>query len=175
MIRIDVDNTAGGAYSIPSDNPFVGNVEGYDERIWSSGIRQPFRCSYDASSDNLLCGSVGETSVETVYKIEKGRNNGWGRYEGTMLLNGDIRLGFRDSAATVNFPVFEWCRGYKCDGLSMCYEGSCGQRGSAVIGGFIYRGTVNPEFYGKYFCSDWHPEYPGIYLIVDLLHHLTEA
>lgn len=166
MIRIDVDNTDGTRYAVPSDNPYVGNVEGYDERIWSSGLRQPFRCSYDQVDDHLLCGNVGETSVEAVYKIEKGVNHGWGRYEGTMLLNSDIGLGFRDSAGTVNYPVFEYCRGYKCDGLDMCFDGTCVQRGSAIIGGFIYRGSINPEFSGKYFCSDWHPEYPGKHLAI---------
>ena len=43
----------------------------------------------------------------------------------------------------------------------------CGevQRSSAIISGDIYRGTKNPEFYGKFFAGDWEEASPWVYVI----------
>ena len=55
MLRIDVNTRTGGKpYGIPPDNPFVGKQDIKPE-IWASGLRNPWRCSFDAGSGALFC------------------------------------------------------------------------------------------------------------------------
>ncbi|NJO55647.1 MAG: PQQ-dependent sugar dehydrogenase, partial [Rhodospirillales bacterium] len=57
MLRIDVDaRTEASPHGIPSDNPFVGNRNAQPE-IWASGLRNPWRCSFDTGSGDLFCGA----------------------------------------------------------------------------------------------------------------------
>ena len=65
MLRIDPRTRAATApYSVPADNPFVGRA-GADE-IWSSGLRNPFRFSFDRQTGALLIGDVGQGAREEV-------------------------------------------------------------------------------------------------------------
>jgi glucose/arabinose dehydrogenase len=50
MLRIDVDG--GSPYAIPPDNPWAG-VAGRDDEIWSFGLRNPWRCSFDRATGDL--------------------------------------------------------------------------------------------------------------------------
>ncbi|MEM7146038.1 MAG: PQQ-dependent sugar dehydrogenase [Verrucomicrobiota bacterium] len=51
-------------YSIPATNPFV-NVAGDDE-IWSYGLRNPWRCSFDSGTGDFYIGDVGQNSREEI-------------------------------------------------------------------------------------------------------------
>mgnify|MGYP001262301701 CR=1 FL=1 len=83
MLRIDVDNPAGGLnYGIPPDNPFVGNTSGYREEIYAYGFRNPWRFSFDFVTGWLWVGDVGQGSREEVDIVEKGLNYGWRIMEG---------------------------------------------------------------------------------------------
>ncbi len=57
---IDPDPSSGLNYAIPPTNPFVG-VTGDDE-IWTYGLRNPFRSSFDRLNGNLWIGDVGQTA-----------------------------------------------------------------------------------------------------------------
>ena len=60
MLRIDVNTTSGGNnYAIPTDNPFIGNTSALDE-IWAYGLRNPWRFSFDTTTNNLWIGDVGQ-------------------------------------------------------------------------------------------------------------------
>ncbi|HIG27776.1 MAG TPA: hypothetical protein EYQ50_08235, partial [Verrucomicrobiales bacterium] len=60
MLRIDVDTIADGQpYSIPADNPFVNDSRVRSE-IWSSGLREPWRFSFDSLTGDLWVGDVGQ-------------------------------------------------------------------------------------------------------------------
>jgi hypothetical protein len=50
MMRIDVDAELG--YGIPTDNPFVGDPAALPE-IWASGLRNPWRFSFDRLTGNF--------------------------------------------------------------------------------------------------------------------------
>jgi glucose/arabinose dehydrogenase len=41
ILRIDVDQTSGGSYGIPADNPFVGQEATALPEIWAYGLRRP--------------------------------------------------------------------------------------------------------------------------------------
>lgn len=57
IIRIDVDR--GEPYAIPPDNPFVG-LPGTRAEIWSYGLRNPWRFSFDPFTDLMFIADVGQ-------------------------------------------------------------------------------------------------------------------
>jgi glucose/arabinose dehydrogenase len=83
IIRIDVDS--GLPFTIPPDNPFVG-VAGAREEIWSFGLRNPWRFSFDRLTGDMFIGDVGQSSWEEVNfqpsTSTGGENYGWRLMEG---------------------------------------------------------------------------------------------
>ena len=136
ILRIDVDN--GDPYGIPSDNPFAGSGEVYQE-VWAYGLRNPWRFSFDSFSGDLWIGDVGQGDYEEVDFVPAGApggiNFGWSHYEGMHPYN--------NSAQQENHwpPVFE-------------YNHAETVSGCAVTGGYVYRGAM-PEWYGIYFYGDY--------------------
>ena len=68
MLRVNVDG--GDPYSVPDDNPFVGNSDARPE-IWAYGLRNPWRCSFDMEGGALYCGDVQQNSYEEVRTFPK--------------------------------------------------------------------------------------------------------
>ncbi len=132
ILRLDVD--AGDPYGIPPDNPFVGNVQGWREEIWAWGLRNPWRFSFDPHTGELWAGDVGEAEREEVNVIEKGRNYGWNRMEGTLCRDA---AGCDDGELTP--PVFEYDH----------------TEGAAINGGYVYRGHRQPALQGVYLFGDF--------------------
>jgi glucose/arabinose dehydrogenase len=84
---LDPDGSGSRHYSIPSSNPYVGR-SGKDE-IWSYGLRNPWRCSFDSSTGQLWCGDVGQGLYEEVDRVDSGKavNFGWRKLEGRHYYN----------------------------------------------------------------------------------------
>jgi glucose/arabinose dehydrogenase len=151
VLRIDVDHPSDGKpYGIPADNPFVGNPDIAPE-IWSSGHRNPWRCSFDMKGGRLFCGDVQQNSFEEVDIIEKGKNYGWRKMEATHCF---------DYTQPDNHPA-------DCDksGLTMpiieynnCTAQPNGCKGISVTGGYVYRGS-NADWDGKYIFGDWSKDF----------------
>lgn len=137
MLRIDVDG--GTPYAIPPDNPYVGNASIPDE-IWASGLRNPWRWSFDRWNGDMLIGDVGEGAWEEVSFEDAssagGLNYGWLCREGAH----DFLTKFCTGKETLTEPVMEHDRS----------NGAC-----SVIGGFVYRGLEIPALRGYYFFNDW--------------------
>jgi uncharacterized repeat protein (TIGR03806 family) len=130
MLRIDVDG--GSPYAVPADNPFVG-VDGADE-IYAYGLRNPWRWSFDRETGDLWVGDVGQDAWEEVDRVERGGNYGWNAKEGTHCY---------DARSPCDDP--QWI-----DPL-VDYSHNLG---SAVCGGYVYRGAANPDLVGKYLYAD---------------------
>ena len=82
ILRIDVDQADNGKnYRIPADNPFVGRAGARGE-VWSYGLRNPWRMSFDRKTGDLWVGDVGWERWEMLYRIERGGNYGWAVMEG---------------------------------------------------------------------------------------------
>lgn len=126
--------SANGKYRVPATNPFVG-AAGLDE-IYAYGFRNPFRFTFETSSDSLIVGDVGQNNVEEVDIVEAGKNYGWNKKEGTFLFNPVDGTVTTDPAPNPEFvdPIAEYSH----------------QDGTAVLGGFVYRGTALPALVGKY-------------------------
>src|SRR5690606_21188454 len=130
MLRIDV---SGESYTSPSDNPFVG-TDGADE-IWSYGLRNPWKFSFDRETGDVWIADVGQNAVEEINRqpsITEGINYGWRCYEG----NSPYQTSGCAAQETMTFPVAT----YNHPG------GRC-----SVTGGFVYRGENYPNLSGKYF------------------------
>jgi glucose/arabinose dehydrogenase len=138
ILRIAPNVDAGG-YTVPPDNPFVG-VDGARPEIWSYGLRNPWRFSFDRQTGDLWIGDVGQNEYEEIDHVRatngrdagKGVNFGWNRLEGDHPYRGSAP----DDADP---PVYEISHD----------TGAC-----AVVGGFVYRGTKIPGLDGAYFLSD---------------------
>ena len=71
-----IDPTAGGRpYGIPSDNPFV-DTAGARPEVYSYGLRNPWRFSFDRDGGALAIGDVGQNSLEEVDYVGPGRGSG---------------------------------------------------------------------------------------------------
>jgi len=138
MLRIDVDNPASGnEYSSPADNPYVGG-NGLDE-IYATGLRNPWRWSFDRLNGNLILGDVGQSAREEIDFITNGGNYGWPCFEGSLA--GSNNTTTCTQQGDYDAPVYEYDRDV----------------GQSVTGGFIYRGSAMPDLYGSYIYSDYFP------------------
>jgi glucose/arabinose dehydrogenase len=144
ILRIDVD--AALPYGVPADNPFVG-LPGVDE-IFAYGFRNPYRISFDMGGTNqLFAADVGQARKEEVNIVTRGGNYGWNVKEGTECFN----------AADPNAPL-DSCPGIDpVSGIPLTdpiieflNSGQEGGLGTAVIGGYVYRGSAVPELTGRY-------------------------
>jgi glucose/arabinose dehydrogenase len=133
IIRIDVNTTKG--YKIPSDNPYAKS-ETIRPEIWASGLRNPWRFSFDRATQKLFCADVGQNKYEEVNIIEKAKNYGWRLMEGNHCF--DPPEGCDPSKYTA--PIAE-------------YDHS---EGISVIGGYVYRGREFPSLHGYYIFGDWN-------------------
>lgn len=131
MLRIDVD--AQPSYGIPSDNPFV-NVQGTRPEIWASGLRNPWRFTFDPMG-RMIAADVGQDSWEEVDIIAKGDNLGWNTREAAHCFSP------RENCPTANLvdPIFEYDR----------------DAGQSITGGQVYLGNTLPFLRNKYLCGDF--------------------
>ncbi|QOW10592.1 T9SS type A sorting domain-containing protein [Kaistella flava (ex Peng et al. 2021)] len=142
ILRIDVNSTA--AYNIPPDNPFVG-TDGADE-IWSYGLRNAWKFSFDVATGNAMIADVGQSQTEEINRMpitQAGINYGWRCYEGNSAYN---TTGCANSS-TMTFPIAVYNHtGGKC----------------SITGGYVYRGTAYPALAGKYIFADYCSTQIGI-------------
>ena len=136
ILRIDVDS--GFPFTVPPDNPFVG-VVGAREEIWSFGLRNPWRFSFDRLTGDMFIGDVGQNSWEEVdfqpANSTGGENYGWRLMEGNSCFNPAINC----NNGTLTLPI-------------LVYDHSVG---CSVTGGYLYRGSKNPNLNGLYLYGDF--------------------
>lgn len=143
LLRIDVDQTPsnGKNYAIPSDNPFASGGGGLPE-IWSYGLRNPWRMSFDRKTGDLFIADVGQNKWEEINfqpsSSAGGENYGWRPMEGTHCFNPSS--GCDPSGSNFVMPVLE----YGHD------NGRC-----SVTGGYVYRGKKHKKLKGSYFYGDY--------------------
>ncbi len=134
ILRIDVGSMP---YSIPEDNPVVRS------EIWSAGLRNPWRFSFDPATRLMYIADVGQDEREEVNVVPShvsGLNFGWRLMEGTACFNPATLCA---GGLTLTSPVLEYTHDDGC----------------SVTGGYVYRGSSIPELSGHYlyadFCRGW--------------------
>ncbi len=139
MLRIDPSPVGDSPYSIPPDNPFIG-VGGARTEIWSVGLRNPWRFSFDLATNDLWIADVGQgqwEEIDAAWADQGGgraENFGWSALEGSHRFNEDQAI----EGAVGPF-----------------YEYEHGERGCSVSGGVRYRGSAIPALYGWYVYADY--------------------
>jgi len=143
IVRIDPAASAELPYTVPADNPYVG-VDGARPEIWSSGLRNPWKITFDSATGDLWVADVGEALIEEVNWVRapadggiagRGANFGWSAYEGNERFHLD-----QPSDGSELAPV-------------LVYEH--GEDGCAVTGGVVYRGSAIPDLNSAYLYSDF--------------------
>jgi glucose/arabinose dehydrogenase len=133
LLRIDINQAEG--YAIPPDNPYAGG--GGAAEVWASGLRNPWRFSFDRQTGDLFIGDVGQGSWEEIDYLPAGStggaNFGWNYREGSFPYLSEIP---EDELID---PVAEYGR----------------DMGYSVIGGAVYRGEALAELNGIYFYGDY--------------------
>ena len=85
ILRIDPRAGGGRPYQVPANNPFVGR-SGARGEIYSYGLRNPWRFSFDRSTGALSIGDVGQNAYEEIDYVKRGAgrgaNFGWRPFEG---------------------------------------------------------------------------------------------
>ncbi|MDB5201143.1 MAG: type sorting protein [Ferruginibacter sp.] len=142
MLRLDVNGFATSApfYAIPADNPFASASDGIADEIFSTGLRNPWRWSFDRGTGNIWIADVGQDNWEEVNSLTQaqasGVNYGWRCREGFHVYNA------AGCAATYQSPIFE-------------YPHSGPENGFSITGGYVYRGPDYPALTGYYVTADY--------------------
>ena len=142
LMRIDPQDD--GSYDIPPSNPFAGPDAFFDE-IWASGLRNPWRFTFDKLTGDLWIPDVGQNLWEEVNMTPAsstgGENYGWSCMEGTHFFKADCD----NNGIPFQAPIAEYAHddvsGFPCSG--------------SITGGYVYRGDQYPNMYGKYFYTDF--------------------
>ncbi len=142
ILRININgSTRTRRYLIPSTNPYARSTV-YRHEIWSFGLRNPWRFSFDRVTGNLWIGDVGQDRFEEIDRAlhsaggGRGINYGWNVLEGRACFN--PATGCSTAGKTMPVAVYSHT------------GGSC-----AVVGGFVYRGSAFAALRGKYFLADF--------------------
>ncbi len=136
ILRIDVNSTTDSTeYGIPQDNPYIGNTDGWRPEIWSWGMRNPWRFSFDRSTGKLWVGDVGQNQWEEIDIVERGHNYGWNIMEGTHCYSPSTGC----DTTGLTLPIFEYSHSV----------------GHSITGGYVYRGSRLPGLYGTYIYGDY--------------------
>lgn len=155
IIRLDVDSPTASAtaemcgatagqpanYSIPSDNPMVGTSNTCDE-IWHTGLRNPWRFSFDRATGDMYIGDVGQSEREEVNLALVGEthNFGWVCMEGFAVRisnQAPCINSTTNSLPSATLPILDYPRA----------------DGGAISGGFMYRGPIR-ALHGIYWFGD---------------------
>jgi glucose/arabinose dehydrogenase len=134
ILRINPAPKGNAPYSVPADNPFVGQ-SGVRPETWMWGLRNPWRFSFDRTTGDLWIGDVGQNKYEEIDLAragEKGINWGWSAREGFHAFRGASPKDARD-------PLLE----------TRHADGNC-----AIVGGYVYRGRAIPTLDGVYVFGD---------------------
>jgi len=136
ILRFSVDGQ--NPLIVPADNPFVDDPTTLDE-IWTIGVRNPWRITFDRLSGDMYIGDNGQYEVEEVHAepagSEGGKNFGWRIMEGDTCFD-----------PPVDCPT---------EGLTLPIHTYPHTEGCSVIGGYVYRGSALPNLRGLYLYGDW--------------------
>ena len=141
VLRIEPTPDGVEPYRVPADNPFAAGVDASPAgrpEIFLTGVRNPWRFSFDRVTDDLWIADVGQDRYEEVTVLLAanggglGANLGWRLREGLHAYAGDEPAGHAD-------PVWEYGQDDGC----------------SVTGGFVYRGTAIDDLHGAYVFGDY--------------------
>lgn len=140
ILRVNKDGTA------PSDNPFFDGTNSNRSKVWSLGLRNPYRFALEPTTGEIYIGDVGWDSYDELNR-GKGMNFGWPCFEG-----GEPQPIFQSN--------FEQCRQLSPAAVKPPFYTYDQSVGSSIIAGPFYTGTAFPqEYHGNLFFADYTGEF----------------
>jgi glucose/arabinose dehydrogenase len=137
LLRIDPRPRSGRPYQVPGSNPFVGRPGARGE-IYSYGLRNPWRFSFDRRTGDLSIGDVGQDAVEEIDFVRRGHgrgaNFGWRAFEGFRRFAGGESAPGHVPPVIVHTHGDRWC---------------------SITGGYIVRDPGLPALAGRYVYGDF--------------------
>lgn len=143
LLRLDAD-ASDKAERTPKDNPFVATRDARGE-IWATGLRNPWRFSFDPQGQALWIGDVGQDRFEEVNLVTesdgygRGANFGWDLFEGNQKFDQPDPAPSPASDGPFIAPLYTYEHGPRC----------------SITGGVVYRGTAITALVGAYLYSDF--------------------
>jgi len=140
ILRVDPTKTTGAKnYGIPASNPFADGNKGSPE-VFSYGLRNPWRISFDRGNGDLWIADVGQNEIEEINRVRASTGNGNGANYGWNLMEGNSPFDGGTAPANHTAPVFDYGHA----------EENC-----SVTGGYVYRGKAIPALRGAYVFGDY--------------------
>lgn len=147
ILRIDPRQSGVLPYTVPTGNPFPGATAPFDT-IWSYGLRNPYRFSFDRLSGAIAIADVGQDKLEEVdYApapgLGGGANYGWNCREG-LETGPETDPGCPGAPGAFVDPVFDYP-----------HTNPGGAHGCAITGGYVVRDPGLGDLYGRYLYGDY--------------------
>jgi glucose/arabinose dehydrogenase len=146
ILRIYPNSSSLLPYTVPSGNPFAGAPGSFKSIVWSYGLRNPFRFSFDRLTGDLYVGDVGEKRWEEVDSAAApgrgaGADYGWNCLEAEEEGEGPLDPQCAEhSPEEFVKPIFAYPHtGGRC----------------AIIGGYVSRDPGLAGLYGRYLYGDF--------------------
>jgi glucose/arabinose dehydrogenase len=150
LLRINPAGVNPGDYSIPGDNPFADGPGSNADEIYSYGLRNPYRFSFDRLTGDLIVADVGQNEWEEIDFVTlgggRGANFGWRCFEGPDVFT---TSGECNPLPSNHTPPVHW------------YLNPPGS-GAAINGGYVVRDTALPTLLGRYLYADSSGAFPEI-------------
>jgi glucose/arabinose dehydrogenase len=140
ILRINRDGSA------PGDNPFDDGTDSIRSKVYSYGLRNPYRFSLHPVTGEVYMGEVGWNDWEEINR-GRGANFGWPCYEGHQpqaQYQEEFVLCQQLAPSAVTPPLYAYSH----------------DEGVAAIGGVFYNATQFPAQYrGSYYFADYGGEF----------------
>lgn len=151
---VAVDAQGVAFYAVPADNPFVGatshrgqtlDPKSVRTEVWATGLRNPWRFSFDPKSGACFAGDVGQNLFEEIDILVSGGDYGWSEVEALHVFNRKDASAKQTPAALAPAnkqfvaPIYEYDR----------------KVGNSVTGGVVYHGERLPALDGAYIFGDY--------------------
>jgi hypothetical protein len=149
ILRLIPDPSGVLPYTVPADNPFAAG-SGWEPLVWSYGLRNPFRFSFDRDGSALLIGDVGQSAREEVDRAPaptfgRGANYGWNCREGKVAGPGTDEGCPGPPPGGFTEPIFDLEHNAPPEG---------GTARCAIIGGYVVHDTGLGPLIGRYIYGD---------------------
>lgn len=143
VLRIDPNGATPGAYTVPADNPFVGQA-GRRGEIWAQGLRNPFRFSFDRLTGDLVLGDVGDGTTEEINWLANAAGRGRGADFGWDVCEGSFVRGSKTDPCTIAGSVLPVIDKFQDTDL---YQ--------SIIPGYVVRDPSLPSLQGRLVYGDF--------------------
>ena len=138
ILRMNADGTA------PNDNPFYDGTNSVKSKVFSLGLRNPYRFAIHPTSGEILIGEVGWAGYEEINRAARGANFGWPCFEGDAV----------QATFASTFP--DTCNPIPASSITKPLYFYPHSEGQAIIGGTIYTASQFPaKFKDSFFFGDY--------------------